>query len=236
MAVEGAEGTIAATRDPLVAAARHAEVEVPLEVWLDAQAYLAAAPSYLVPGMRRFGLSRFSCLGTLQSRHGVIEGAEGAIAATRDPLVAADRHAEVDVLGGYLAGRSYAVPDVSGGVSVMFEGVPGMTADIQFKRGSTLPVYPITLYRPDVPAEPLPLAGAAVRLVAKSWFSGATVIDEALEILDATAGLCQFSREADEFHGGEVCQAEIVVTFGDGGILILPTTGYYSLVIEKSLV
>ena len=108
--------------------------------------------------------------------------------------------------------------------------------DIQFKRGSTLPIYLVTLSRPDNPATPLVLTGAEVRLVARAKLSGATVIDEALEILDATAGLCQFSREADEFRGGEVCQAEIIVTFGDGGILILPTTGYYSLVIEKSLV
>jgi hypothetical protein len=52
-----------------------------------------------------------------------VEGAEGTIAATRDPLVAADRLAAIAGLGGYLAGRSYAVPDVSGGVSVLFEEV-----------------------------------------------------------------------------------------------------------------
>ena len=108
--------------------------------------------------------------------------------------------------------------------------------DIRFKRGSTLPVYQITLYRPDSPTTPLVLTGAEVRLVAKSRHTGATVIDKSLEILDPLAGLCQFSRETDEFHGGEVCQAEIIVTFGDGSVLILPTTGYYSLVIEKSLV
>jgi hypothetical protein len=105
------------------AAPRTVAVEAPLEVLLDAQAYLVAAPSYLVPGMRRFGLSRFATLGTLQSRHMAVEGADGTIVATRDPLVAAARHAEVDVLGGYLGARSYAVPDVSGGVSVMFEEV-----------------------------------------------------------------------------------------------------------------
>ena len=127
MAVEGAEGTIAATREPLVAVARHAEVEV-LGGVLDAQAYLVAAPSYLVPGARRFGLSRFATLGTLQSRHMAVEGAEGAVAATRDPLVAADRLAAIAGLGGYLAGRSYAVPDVSGGVSAAFEEVSGGVA------------------------------------------------------------------------------------------------------------
>ena len=73
--------------------------------------------------MRRFTFSPFSCLGTRQSRHGAIEGAGGTIAATRDPLVAATRHAEIDVLGGYLAGVSAAIPDVSGGVSVAFEEV-----------------------------------------------------------------------------------------------------------------
>ena len=107
--------------------------------------------------------------------------------------------------------------------------------DIQFKRGSTLPIYQVTLSRPDSPTTPLVLTGAEVRLVAKSRLTGTTVIDKSLEILDPTAGLCQFSREADEFHGDEVCQAEIVVTFGNGAVLILPTTGYYSLTIEDSL-
>ena len=108
--------------------------------------------------------------------------------------------------------------------------------DIQFKRGSTLPVYQITLYRPDSPTTPLPLAGAEVRLVAKSRFTGEIVIDRSLEILDPTAGLCQLTREADEFHRGETCQAEIIVTFGNGAVLVLPTTGYYTLIIEDSLV
>ena len=119
--VAGESATVDATRT-FAAADRIAEVEV-LEGALDAQAYLAAAPSYLVPGMQRFGLSRFSCPGTLQSRHMAVEGAEGTIVATREPLVASTRHAEVDALGGCLAGRSYAVPDVSGGVSVAFEEV-----------------------------------------------------------------------------------------------------------------
>ena len=187
--VAGESATVDATRS-FAAAPRTVAVEDPLEVLLDAQAYLVAAPSYLVPGARRFGLSRFSCPGTRQTRHGVIEGEEGTVAATRDPLVAAARHgaiegakgavaatrvlvtatrhvavegvggtiaatrvlvtatrhgviegaegtlaatrdplvavarhAEIDALGGCLAGRSYAVPDVSGGVSVTFEEV-----------------------------------------------------------------------------------------------------------------
>lgn len=122
VAVECAGGSLDATRS-FAAAPRTVAVEAPLEVLLDAQAYLAAAPSYLVPGARRFGLSRFSCPGTLHSRHGTIEGAGGTLAATRDPLVAADRLAAIAGLGGYLAGRSYAVPDVSGGVAVTFEEV-----------------------------------------------------------------------------------------------------------------
>ena len=107
--------------------------------------------------------------------------------------------------------------------------------DIQFKRGSTLPIYQITLSRPDNPTTPLVLTGAEVRLVAKSRLTGATVIDEALEILDATAGLCQFSREVGDYLQGDRCKAEIIVTFGNGAVLILPTTGYYSLTIEDSL-
>ncbi len=110
-----------------------------------------------------------------------------------------------------------------------------MTDDIRFKRGSTLPIYQVTLSRPDNPSTPLVLTGAAVRLVARSKLSGATVIDEALEILDATAGLCQFSREVGDYLQGDRCKAEIIVTFGNGAVLILPTTGYYSLTIEDSL-
>ena len=107
--------------------------------------------------------------------------------------------------------------------------------DIQFKRGLTLPIYQVTLSRPDNPATPLVLTGAEVRLVARSKLSGATVIDEALEILDATAGLCQFSREVGDYLQGDRCKAEIIVTFGNGAVLILPTTGYYTLTIEDSL-
>jgi hypothetical protein len=107
--------------------------------------------------------------------------------------------------------------------------------DIQFKRGSTLPIYQITLYRPDSPTTPLVLTGAKVRLVAKSRLTGEIVIDKPLEILDATAGLCQFSREVGDYLQGDRCKAEIIVTFGNGSVLILPTTGYYTLTIEDSL-
>lgn len=107
--------------------------------------------------------------------------------------------------------------------------------DIQFKRGSTLPIYQVTLNRPDTPDTPLPLAGATVRLVARSKLTGATVIDEDLEILNPTTGLCQFSREVGDYLQGDRCKAEIIVTFGNGAVLVLPTTGYYSLIIEDSL-
>lgn len=108
--------------------------------------------------------------------------------------------------------------------------------DIQFKRGSNIPYHVLTLYRPDAPDTPLPLAGAEVRLVAKSRLTGEIVIDRTLEILDPAAGLVRFRREADEFPKGEICRAEIVVSFANGDILILPKTGQYKLVIEESLV
>ena len=119
--VAGESATVDATRS-FAAAARVAEVEV-LEGALDAQAYLVAAPSYLVPGARRFGLARYSAPGTLQSRSAAVDGDDAALAATRDPLAAADRAAAIRAAGGYLAGVSAAIPDVSGGVSVTFEEV-----------------------------------------------------------------------------------------------------------------
>ena len=76
--------------------------------------------SYLVPGARRFGLSRFSIPGTLQSRGITVTGDKGTLVSTRTPLVAADRNAAVAAAGGYQSGKSYALPDVSGGVAVTF--------------------------------------------------------------------------------------------------------------------
>ncbi|GAB7016169.1 BppU family phage baseplate upper protein [Methanogenium cariaci] len=111
-----------------------------------------------------------------------------------------------------------------------------MTPDIQFKRGGTLPNYTTTLYRPDSPDTPLPLAGATVRLVAADRLTRETIIDQELEILDAAEGLCQYTHDASAFDAAADCKAEIVVTFGDGGILILPTSGQYQLVIEDSLI
>ncbi len=74
--------------------------------------------------MRRFSISRFSQPGTLQSRAAAIDVPdEGTIAAERTALVGAARAAAVEGVGGYLAGVSAAIPDVSGGVSVTFEEV-----------------------------------------------------------------------------------------------------------------
>ena len=75
--------------------------------------------------MMRYTLAGYATLGTLQSRAAGVEGAGAALDAERGILVAADRVAAIVGVGGYLAGRSYAVPDVTGGVSVMFEEVSG---------------------------------------------------------------------------------------------------------------
>ncbi len=73
--------------------------------------------------MRRFTISPFSGPGTRQSRPAGVEGAGAALDAERGILVAADRVAAIVGAGGYLGARSYAVPDVSGGVAVEFEEV-----------------------------------------------------------------------------------------------------------------
>lgn len=73
--------------------------------------------------MRRYTLAGFATPGTRQSRAVEVAGAAATLTATRDPLVAADRPAAVVGVGGYLAGISAAIPDVSGGVSVSFEEV-----------------------------------------------------------------------------------------------------------------
>ncbi|MDR9817627.1 MAG: hypothetical protein RJR34_12865 [Candidatus Methanoculleus thermohydrogenotrophicum] len=125
--MKGAEGTIAATRDRL---------SPPLATGRLRGTGSVAATRVLVTAARRvagagvgepFAATRV--LPVTATLHGVIEGAGGTIAATQDPLVAVARHPPPppDVFRcaspRYLAGRSYAVPDVSGGVSVAFEEV-----------------------------------------------------------------------------------------------------------------
>ena len=79
--------------------------------------------SSLVPGARRFGLIQFSAPGTLQSRASAVTGDEGTLVSTRTPFVAADRNAAIAAAGGYQSGKSYALPDVSGGVNITFEEI-----------------------------------------------------------------------------------------------------------------
>lgn len=122
-AVEGGAATLDATRT-LDTAERAAEFAAPAVGTLDAAAYLAADPDYLVPSARRFGLSRFAAPGTLQSRPiAVADPIPVTVAATRDPSVFADRAAEFAGEKGYVAGRSFARPDLSPGVTVSFEEV-----------------------------------------------------------------------------------------------------------------
>lgn len=108
--------------------------------------------------------------------------------------------------------------------------------DIHFKRGSTLPVYTVKLYRPDAEAQPLPLAGASVRLLARSKYSSDIILDQILEVIDVATAECQLTRTKDDFPQCADCRAEIIVTFGNGDVLIMPGTGYYNLVIEESLI
>ena len=71
--------------------------------------------------MRRFTFSPFSGPDILQSCPAGVEGTGAALDAERGILVAADRVAAIVGVGGYLAGRSYAMPDVTGGVDITFE-------------------------------------------------------------------------------------------------------------------
>jgi len=116
VAVEGVRGVF-------VAADRVAKIDTLGGVTLDSQAYLLDIPPDQVAGARRFGASRFSLLGSLQSRASAVTGDEGTLVSTRTPLVAADRNAAIAAAGGYQAGKSYALPDVSGGVNATFEEV-----------------------------------------------------------------------------------------------------------------
>jgi len=120
--ISGPAGELDATRT-LDVANRSAVVSADAEISLDAQAFSPATPDYLVPGMRRFGLSGFSVLGTLQSRPAAVDVASGTMAAGRDAIVLSRQAAVSDLCRGYVTGVSIAKPDLSGSISVEFEEV-----------------------------------------------------------------------------------------------------------------
>lgn len=62
------------------------------------------------------------------------------------------------------------------------------------------------------------------------------MIDKVLVIYDAITGKYQFDRKEGDYLKEDQCDAEIIITFCNGDVLILPTSGYYNLVIEDSLV
>jgi len=77
--------------------------------------------------MRRYTLARFTALGTLLSRHGAIEGAEGTVAAARDPLVAAARHGTIEGAEGAIAATRVLVTATRHGTIAGAEGTIAAT-------------------------------------------------------------------------------------------------------------
>ena len=121
--VDSDEATVSATRT-ITPANRQAAVDIPDEFTLGSLSYMAASPDYLMPSFRRFGMSRFSILGTLQTRDNAVTVAyPGTFGAARNASTFANRPAVVNSAGGYAEGMSYAVPDVTGLISVAFEEV-----------------------------------------------------------------------------------------------------------------
>lgn len=117
------EATLSQTRS-ITPADRPASVEDLAELALVSISYMMAQPDYLVPSFRRFGMSRFSVLGTLQSRTPAVNVASpGTLGATRNASTFANRPVGINSVGAYADGRSYAVPDVTGLISVAFEEV-----------------------------------------------------------------------------------------------------------------
>lgn len=117
------EATVSQTRT-ITLEDRPAAVDIPSEFTLGSVSYMVASPDYLMPSFRRFGMSRFSVLGTLQTRDNAVTVTyPGTLGAARNASTFANRPAAVNSTGGYAEGMSYAVPDVTGLISVAFEEV-----------------------------------------------------------------------------------------------------------------
>lgn len=111
-----------------------------------------------------------------------------------------------------------------------------MTPDIHIKVGASTPDTVLSLTRPDDPDTPLPLAGAAVTLLARHRVRGDR-IEKTLTITDVATAEVLVDWTAEEtgaLSSGDY-RMEIHVTYPDGEILILPATGAYLLTVEASL-
>lgn len=116
-------GELDATRT-LDVANRSAVVFADAEILIDALAYSPATPDYQVPGMRRFGFSAFSVLGTLQSRPSTVVVSLGDLVAERDAIALSRLATVADICRTHMTGMGLAKPDLSSGsISVEFEEV-----------------------------------------------------------------------------------------------------------------
>lgn len=131
--------------------------------------------------------------------------------------------------------RSEHYIDTTVPVDVYFEDVLLKRKEIQFKIGSSLPRHTIVFCRYGNPKIPLSLSNAKVRLVARHHISGDLIINKYLEVLDPALGKCQYVREPDEFSTPASCNAEFVIEYDSGEVMIVPQSGYYRVSIERPL-
>lgn len=74
---------------------------------------------------------------------------------------------------------------------------------------------------------PINLTGATVKMLARNSDTGATVINAAATVTSATAGAVSYSLTAADLATVAVLQFEWQITFSDGSIFTVPSSGYH---------
>ena len=108
------------------------------------------------------------------------------------------------------------------------EGRP-MT-DFWIKKGDTSPVITGQLLDGDL--RPVNITGATVRFRAKDRTTGASVIDAAATVTDATTGQVRYAWQAADTAAQREMLAEWVVTFADSTIQSWPNPGLIALHVD----
>lgn len=113
-----------------------------------------------------------------------------------------------------------------------------MSVTTTYKQNDTLPEYTATLVKKshDGIVTPIDLSGSSVKFLMKSITKAPqTVIDNAAELVEASAGKVKYVWESGDLQTHGSYSVEWEITFGDGKILTVPSVGYDKIVVLSDL-
>jgi hypothetical protein len=103
------------------------------------------------------------------------------------------------------------------------------------KRGDTYPFLRATLT--DGEDDPINLTGSTVRMTLRTkGVTPTTVVDDVVvDIIDATGGRVEYEWQAADTASATAFDGEFKITWGDGEVTFVPTTGFFEITVNPNL-